>query len=786
MKLDTITKVALTFVVCTAALAGPGVAVGQQTTGDILGSVTDSSGALLPGAQVTVENIGTHEVRKEPVTSSGEYVVNLLQPGSYRLTVVAPGFQQFVVSSIALSAGDRTRVNAQLTVGSTNQTVTVEAQASALQTDSSVLSTTINEKATQDLPLNGRNFIQLIQVIPGANEGPPNGVTNGSGFDDQRQSSSISVNGQSDVVNNEMIDGADNNERLIGTAAVRPPVDSIREISVQTNTYTAEVGRTGGGIINVITKSGSDKFHGDVFEFFRNDKLNANTFNFGTPLPKAELRQNQFGGSLGGPIFRGKTFFFGGYEGYRLVSASAPAQYVVPTLYERQHPGDFSDAGGPVLTGAQIDPVGLDYFRLYPAPNSGLNFYTGASKNSQNSDSFDVRVDHAFNVNNPFYARFIFNNVHSNYPGPFPNATVAGVTINPNSLGYDFSHDKDYDGLLDYIHIFNSKLLLELKASYTRVANQAFPQAEGQNPNQAFGQPNVNTTTSDQSGLAPVLVLSGTGLGSTIFLPLTDGDNTFQYLGALTYTRGEHNIKVGATVIRRQLTSFQSSYGEGLWIFLNYPGLLQGQYLNTQRSLSLVNPHLRTWEPAGYVQDDWHVSKTLTLNLGLRYDLYTPYTEIQNRISTWDPAGKFLVAGQNGVSDTAGIQTDYKGVAPRIGFAFSPRAGSVLRGGYGIGYFPENTTSSGNLKNQPFVATVSSCGFFSCGPGFFYLCKRVPGADTVQHQRARCLNPRCDGHTFPDQFHPAIQPDRTAGVPRQRGDSYLRRSARPSPRPGPP
>ena len=726
MNLHRITKMFFVLAVCIFALIQLQAISAQQTTGDILGTVTDSSGALLPGAQVTIENLGTHEVRKEAATSSGEYVVNLLQPGNYRVTVIVGGFQQFVVPSLALSAGDRTRVNAQLTVGSSTQTITVDAQPSALQTDSSVLSTTINEKATQNLPLNGRNFIQLVQVTPGVNEGPPNGVTNGSGFDDQRQSSSISVNGQSDVVNNEMIDGADNNERLIGTAAVRPPIDSIREISVQTNTYTAEVGRTGGGIINVITKSGSDQFHGDVFEFFRNDLLNANTFNFGANLPKAELRQNQFGASLGGPLFRGKTFFFGGYEGYRLVSASAPAQYVVPTVYERQHPGDFSDTGGPVLAAGQIDPVALDYFRLYPAPNSGASIFTGASKNTQNSDSFDVRVDHAINVNNPLYARFIYNNVHSNYPGPFPNATSAGVTLNPNGLGYDTSHDQDYDGLLDYIHIFNSRLLAEFKASYTRVTNQAFPQAEGQNPNQVFGQPNVNTTISDQSGLAPILVLAGTGLGSTIFLPLTDGDNTFQYLGAVTYTRGAHNIKIGATVIRRQLTSFQSSYGEGLWIFLDYPGLLQGQYLNTQRSLSLVNPHLRTWEPAGYVQDDWHVSKTLTLNLGFRYDLYTPYTEIQNRISTWDPAGKFLVAGQNGVSNTAGIQTDYKGFAPRIGFALSPRPGSVLRGGYGIGYFPENTTSSGNLKNQPFVATVSSCGFFSCGPGFFSFANGFP------------------------------------------------------------
>ena len=701
-------------------LTAAAMARGQQTTGDILGTVTDTTGAIVASATVSVENAATHETRKVVTSSTGDYVVNLLNQGNYSVSVSAAGFEKFVVSSVVLAAGDRVRVNAQLAVGETSETITVESEGSALKTDSSVLSTTITPQETQDLPLNGRNFVQLIQLAPGVNEGPPTSLTNGTELDDRRQSAAISVNGQSDVLNNEMMDGADNNERLIGTVAVRPSVEAISELSVQTNTYTAEVGRTGGGIINVITKSGSDRFHGSVFEFLRNDVLNANPFNFGAKLPKPEDRWNQFGASLGGPIKKSKTFFFGDYEGYRYVQGTAPGVYPVPTLFEEQNPGNFSDIGGPTLTKSQIDPVALDYFSMFPAPNSGSNFVAGY-KNVQNSTDYDARIDHQFNPSDLMYGRFAYNKVYTDSPGPFPDVSVGGLKLNPNFIGYALGNatDLDFNGLLDYVHTFNGNLLLELKASYTRSNNQSYPETDGQNPNEAFGQPNVNTPISDSTGLAPIVVLSGADLGNVLFQPLKDQDNTFQYLGAVTYTRGAHNIKIGASVIRRQLTSFQSSYPEGLWIFLDYPGLLQGQYVNTQRSLQLVVPHLRVWEPAVYVQDDWHARKNLTLNLGVRFDHYTPYTEIANRISTWDPtAASLLVAGRNGVSNTAGIHSDYHGIAPRIGFAYTAAPGLVISGGFGIGYFPMNTTSNANMKDPPFVATVSSCGYFSCGAGY--------------------------------------------------------------------
>jgi hypothetical protein len=224
-------------------LCCPGRMLAQLTTADIVGTVTDATGAIVPIATVKIENLATHDVRTTTNGQSGDYVVNLLNPGSYSITVTAQGFKAYYSPSVSVVAGDRARVDAKLDVGTTTDTVRVEATGPTIETDSSVLTSTINNHATQNLPLDGRNY-NLAQLTPGANEGPANGLTSGAHPDDRRQTSSISVNGQSDIVNNEMVDGLDNNERVIGTIGIRPSVEAIQEIRVQSNTYTAEVGRT--------------------------------------------------------------------------------------------------------------------------------------------------------------------------------------------------------------------------------------------------------------------------------------------------------------------------------------------------------------------------------------------------------------------------------------------------------------------------------------------------------------------------------------------------------------
>src|SRR6201996_3303227 len=353
----------------------------QSTTGDITGTVTDTTGASVPKATVTLTNLGTKEVRTAQSGESGDYTFTQLGPGSYSVQVKETGFQTFVIPSIALNAGDRAREDAKLSVGSESTTITVDAQTPALQTDTSSISHTVTDQSVQDLPISGRNYINLVQITPGANEGPGNGLTSGARPDDRRQTSAVVANGQSEILNDELVDGLDNNERIIGGIGVRPSIEAIKEINVQTNNYSAEVGRTGGAVINIVTKSGANAFHGSVYEFFENDALNATPYEFGAtqangqPLPKPELRQNQFGGSLGGPIVKNKLFFFGDYEGLRQVLGQNPQtfQTLLPSQYATLHSGNLAAISSQLADGGPTHPVGVNYALLYPLPNTPAN-----------------------------------------------------------------------------------------------------------------------------------------------------------------------------------------------------------------------------------------------------------------------------------------------------------------------------------------------------------------------------------------------------------------------------
>ncbi len=703
----------------------------QTTTADVIGDVVDGAGAAVPSVAVTLTSLDTQEIFQATTNNAGAYVFNLVKPGRYTVSMAAQGFKTFTVAPFSLSAGDRAREDARLELGSRNETVTVTGGSPSLQTDSSVLTNTISSAATQDLPMNARNYIALAQLTAGANEGPNNGLHSGTRPDDRRITSSVSINGQTEVITDQMVDGMDNNERVIGTIGIRPSVDAIQEIRVESNSYSAEAGRTAGGMINVITKAGTDQFHGSAFEFLRNTALDAYPFQFGANLPKQALHQNQFGGSLGGPIFKGKSFFFGGYEGFRLSQAQNPTTVTVPTAFERANPGNFSDQGGPVTT-AGIDPVGLLYFKLFPNPTTSAlsNNYTTTSFNTQDSDTFDGRVDHRFSTADLFYARYTYNRTRTTVGGLLPAVTVGSVTVQPGGNIASYfgpAQDNSQNGALDYVHIFSSSLLFEGQASYTNIHLAAYPQNYGTNAATAFGLQNVNIDSST-SGLPPVTISGYASLGDGTSLPIVYVDNIFQYQAALTYTHGNHNIKFGGGLIRRQASSAQSSTGEGEWTFNTNTGasqysalanLLQGNFATVSRNYSLVVPHYRTWEPHGYIQDDWHATPTLTLNLGIRYDVFTPFTEVHNHISNFDPVtAKIIIAGQNGVSATVNIPTDYSNLAPRIGFSKRLGPSTVLRGGFGLSFVPENVASGASLKNQPFVYSYGSYTQSTAPSGF--------------------------------------------------------------------
>lgn len=741
----------LAVVLATAGWLLAGTAGAQVTTADVVGRVTDSSGGALPGATVTITNPATGDTRTQVTRDTGDYTFALLPIGRYTVTAELPGFQTFS-GTVQLSAGDRTRVNAQLSIGTLNESITVTAETPIIQSDSATVGALLPETAVQDLPLNGRNVIGLVRMVPGANEGLPNSLSSGNRPDDRRQTSTVSVNGQNDVLNNNLIDGVDNNERYIGTIGVRPSVDAIAEVKVQTNMYTAETGRTAGAVVNILTKSGTNDFHGSAYGFFRNEKFDSYEFFARRDQAKPRLRQQQFGGSVGGRIVRNKTFFFADYERYHQERGQTFVS-TVPTA--RMRSGDFSELlaarglviydptsatrtafPGNVIPTSRIDPIALKFINLYPAPTNaalGSNFTTTVDR-EQTSDTFDIRLDHRFNNNRTLYARYSDNAVETKVPGVF--GIVNGVDPGGSAAGFGGPSLADAWGLhLNYLEIIRPTLLFEAKAGKMFFNTESLPETYGENIASSYGLQGINVDDRT-SGLPNFAVAGYTTLGDPRFVPILLKNDTWQGQLSLTNSRGAHNLKAGLGIVRRAFSPIQSNDGTGLYTFTAAPtnngaggggdamaAFMLGYPFQVARAHLVADTALETWEPSLFVQDDWRARDWLTLNLGLRYDIFTPITEADGEISNLDVASlQFLIPGQSGTGDTAGVKTDYGNLAPRIGFAATVRDGTVFRGGYGLSFFPSSMASNAVLRNAPFTFTYAATSAAGSGgvPNVFF------------------------------------------------------------------
>jgi Carboxypeptidase regulatory-like domain len=728
----------------------------QLTTADILGTVTDATGAVVPNANIVLTNLGTNEKRTSQSNGSGDYNFTLLPVGHYSIAVKATGFEASITKDLSVEAGDRARADIHLQLGAESTIVEVTAQTPLLQADSATVSSTVTAKAVQDLPLNGRNFVQLVDLVPGANPGSGNSLSSGGRPDDRRTNAAgLSVNGQDESLNNWVVDGIDDNERVIGSIGVKPNVEGINEITIETNSYAPEAGRTAGGVINIVTKSGTNQFHGSVYEYFRNDIFDGRNF-FQNSGPKPELRQNQYGASIGGPIFRNKTFFYFDYEGFRQVSGvTDTGTTVTQGEYDAIHSLNgltpqslFSTANGtaqayagliPATGGpVPINPIALNYLQLLPAPTNGnlaSNFTISPSK-TQNYNTYDARIDHNLNEKNILFARFSYNSVDTFTPPAF--GTQNGIQVSGGRYNFDGpATDIAQQYELGYTHIFTPSLLMDLRAGFTRINNLSLPLNYGIGVDQKVGFPAAMTSFSPfADSLTPVSIGPFGDVGDGAYVPLQDIDNSFQYSGTVSWTKGNHNIKIGAGLMRRQARNVQSASAVGAFGFnlttdSNSDQLTQqnnqiasallGAYNNQSRNFNITPPDYRSWEPSFFAQDSWKINPKLTVIYGARYEIFTPFTEAHNRISNYDfleavanPAAAtssaLKIAGVNGVSATAGIPTQYNNVAPRVGFAFSARPSTVIRGGYGLSYFPDNYTSNGDLKNAPFTSVNSpSC-----------------------------------------------------------------------------
>ncbi len=722
-----------------AAVSASGAAA-QVTTADVVGTVTDSTGAIVPNASVKLEDLGTHQVRTAMTNAAGEYTFTFLQPGHYGLRVESQGFGPFRITDIAVNGGDRAREDAKLTVGGSAETVEVTSQSPLLQSDTVNVTSTITEQAVQNLPTAQRNLTSLIILTPGANEAATvDGLNSGARPDDRRLTSSFSINGEDSELNNNQIDGTDNNERIIGTIGVKPPLDAVEEVTVQTNNYTPETGRSAGGVVSVLTKRGTNQFHGTLFEFLQNSYFNAKNPFVPAGSTTPEQRQNDYGGSLGGPIFKDKTFFFGSAEGFRLVQAAlTPSTSSVPTAAQEQNPQAVVAADRYIPAGTPLSPIALNLLKLFPAPNlpGVANNYSFDPKQTNYAYSIDGRIDHQINANNTIFARYTSNHVDAYVPTNLPPVVVNGVTIDPGNGQYGFggpAHDLAYNAQLNYTHIFTPSLLMELKAAYTRIDNLSNSPNSGSNAATAVGFPSNIDFGPQSTGLSLINVASFAPLGDSNFVPIHDTTNTYQLSGIVTYTHGTHSVRAGAELIRRQARNEQSSNSVGNINFglpqdandtnSNLATFLVGAFTGEGRNIDLYTPNYRSWEPGFLVQDTWRATSNLSLVYGVRYDIYTPFTEADGRISNYDPANHVLLvpaAGYNflksqganltGIqssTNTAGLQTNYGNVAPRLGFAYTARPGTVVRGGFGLAFFPGNYTSNASLKNAPFNAVYS-------------------------------------------------------------------------------
>jgi hypothetical protein len=742
-----------------------GSAFGQMTTGTILGRVTDTSGASIPGAKVTITNTGTGISKSFVTGSDGSYVVPYLIPGMYAVSAEKQGFRMVTKSGIVLEVGQTARIDMTLPVGSVTQQVTVRTQSPLLQTQSSEQGTVIAGQKIVSMPLNLREFAALVNLTPGTT---PNAVGGdiGSGFgpDNPQAIDSSSVNGLESDANNWTIDGISDNEAFFSILTVNPSLDAIQEFKVDNNNYSAEFGRAGGANVQIAIKSGTNQLHGDAFEFFRNSGLEANNFfsnRSGQPIPP--YRQNQFGANLGGPIIRNRTFFFVDYEGLR-TRLGQTGLLVIPTMAQRE--GDFSAAGNPTIynpfnvnpaTGQPepftgntippnlINPAAAKIMALFPAPNISAplgqpNFF-GSSSLAHNIDEGDVRIDHRLSDKDQLMGRYsLLRTTYLNPPflgtaiGGGPGLTATAYTRNQNAV-------------IGETHTLSPITLNEFRLGVNRVNTNWYGLDRNLQTSNEVGIPGINNFCGVCGGLPSINIVGFSTFGHTPFAPTLRHDTTFEFVDNMTFIRGKHTIKVGADIQRIQANLFQTDNPIGEFDFnqentslhgasgtgSGLAGFLLGYPDFAGRAALTDFPSNRDTQAFFFGQDDYRITHRLTLNLGLRWEYYAPVTDAWSNMANFNLTTGNIQLACVAISCSGGIEPDLHDFAPRLGFAYAigHSRRTVLRGGFGISYFYPGYGGAnlGTLDdNFPFVQGqgLAPANFFTVTPGDPVLTSGLP------------------------------------------------------------
>src|ERR1700681_3881860 len=786
-----------------------------QATGSFLGGVTDKSGSAVSGARVTITSQETGLNREAKTDGSGHYLVPLLPVAHYTIRIESQGFQTTEQKDIRLQVDEQREVDFALAPASVSSTVEVTATEVAVETSNSTLGQVITSEEVADLPLNGRNFVQLATLTPGTTqETNTNSFFNGAASSEvsARGSFSLSVGGSRPNSTDWLLDGNDNNELTAGGIGILSSIDDIQEFKVLTYNYSAEYGTRAGPTVLVTTKSGSNDFHGSLFEFFRNTALDAKSF-FAPSAEKFNL--NQYGGSIGGPGYKNKTFFFvdGEQKSQRhgitftgLVPSVAMRPSATQTFadftndpFGRPVTGTVTVGGNPVtvpgisnpnMVGTSTNPavfpniyfqcdgsgnplpaaangsqvqgtpcakipaslvnsIGASLLIFSPVPNAnnaarGFNCVSEPVRKLDET-KFDIRLDHTLSPSDTVFARFSYDNAVSYVPGG-DNGGFAEANAFGSNQGI-INHARNV--AIGETHVFSPATVNQASFGYNRIFNYITSQGTGSCESAKLGIPGANlgcsglgsgaacTPGAYSCGLVSALVVGGYwAVGDRGFTPFQGGTNVFSFRDSLDLIRSKHDFKVGIDVRANQMNVGTEAFQDGFWIpgaignFSGYKTPVASIPGNPQADLVLglvgVSEHDQTfngpvtgrrWKVIRpFVQDDWRITKDLTLNLGLAWDLTSPISESAGRLADYVPStgpGQLLIANKGGVSSSAGIQRTWTAFEPRIGFAYKLLGSdkTVVRGGYSIYHDSAwSMGAQGLWQNPPFFAESDNFG----------------------------------------------------------------------------
>jgi hypothetical protein len=686
----------LALVLILSAVAAANMRAQQANTAIVVGTVVDSSDAPAPGATVTLLHLATNATTDVVTDERGQYRTPPLRIGDYDLTVALPGFRSFSQRGVVLNIGDVRTVNATLAIGDVAETVTVAADAPLLNLSDSTVGTVITNQQIKDLPLNGRDYLQLASLTAGT--APAAGA-------------GVSIGGQAGTQVAFLLDGQDNNNQQISTGhsgqkeVVKPSIDAIQEFKVVTNGYAAEYGRSSSGVVSVSLKSGTNALRGTLYEYFRDEALDAKNF-FATEKPPYE--RHQFGGAVGLPLVRNRTFFFGDLDS-GVIRRSTTTVSTLPSAEMRA--GQFAAAIRDPLTGqafagnripaSRLDPVAARVLELLPLPQTGAsaNNFVYNSPSNQDVVKWDARLDHILSPNQNVYFRYGYQRTEDAVSSPLPpdargNYYSGGGAETSVAKSWVFVHNA----------IWSPSLISSVRVGWNGIF------WDNVLPDQALRGIGIPGVDARNPGFSQIAITGYRTVGVSN-VPNTDDSWNRQVSGDLTWTRGAHTIKGGVQAYLLGIDFLSSQRSSGIFNFNGqYTGNAFADFLLGYASSASVSKwaelHFRAPYSHLFVQDDWRVSRRLTLNLGLRYELSLPATDVNDGIANFDldtdPANpRIVLAGSEGgdYASRALQRVNYTQFAPRAGFAYSlPGDRTVVRGGAGIFY--SNLITLGGMQSM--------------------------------------------------------------------------------------